>query len=343
MTMKSIILLLVCFLLFSPTVSLIAHECPPCEGCQSCEAGVCVDDPDNCIPCQNCVDAECVDDNDLCEDCQTCSIGYCDDDCTTGQCCDDDVCVDDCPSGECCNGTCCDSGNCCNSTTCCSNSDDICCTDSGSYCCESGKTCCEGNCCDLGIECCDGDCCNDPSKPNCHLDTMCVECSDALDCDLCEDCVGFNCVHPCDSCNWPKYCGYACVCVECNYDSQEEDTTTCSVENSTSECDCSHNIINPCSSSEESVVYSGNSLKSCTGPDCDSVDVLCYTTYQECNTSGSISPLEWCTGVGPGLQLVCEVMLGVPGPGCYTCVNSFEAGVPTYESQGDCPIEDWPE
>ena len=128
--------------------------------------------------------------------------------------------------------------------------------------------------------------------------------------------------------------------MECEYG--EEDTTTCSTANSTTECDCSHNIFNPCSSARESVVYSGNSLKSCTGPNCDPVDVLCYTTYQGCKVSESINPLEWCTGAGLGGRIVCEVMLGVPGPGCWTCVNSFEGGVPTNESQGDCPTEAWP-
>jgi hypothetical protein len=101
MRIRTISFLLIIFLLlFSSTVSVIAHECvPACEGCQSCEAGVCVDDPDNCIPCQNCKDGECEDDDDLCEGCETCSIGYCDDD------------DDECPTGECCyDGTC---GFCC--------------------------------------------------------------------------------------------------------------------------------------------------------------------------------------------------------------------------------------
>jgi hypothetical protein len=167
-----------------------------------------------------------------------------------------------------------------------------------------------------------------------------------LDCVLCEECELHKCVHPCDECFSPKYCGYACACVECEYG--EEDTTTCSTANNTTECDCSENIFNPCSSGE-SVVYSGNSLKSCTGPNCGSANVLCYTTFQTCTTSGSYAPLEWCTPHDTGplppapWPQSCQVNLEIPGPGCYTCANSFNGGVQTYVPQGDCPIEQWPE
>ena len=165
-----------------------------------------------------------------------------------------------------------------------------------------------------------------------------------MDCELCYECTHNKCVHPCDDeCYYPKYCGYACACVECEYVEEEEDTTTCSTANSTTECDCSVNIFNPCSSTEESVVYSGNSLKSCTGPDCDPVDVLCYTTYQSCTTSGSYQPLKWCAGGDMvGVPYWCQIDLNLICPGCWTCANSFESGVPTYESQGDCPDEAWP-
>jgi hypothetical protein len=144
MRIKSILFLLVCFLLsHSFTLSAIACECnPPCEGCESCEAGVCVDDDDKCGG-------------------SVCCDGTC---CSAGQ--------------TCCNGTCCD--NCCNSTTCCPNSDDICCTDSGSYCCKSGESCCKGTCCDpnLCLDCnsitgqCESIC-----DPNCEVcdDGNCID------------------------------------------------------------------------------------------------------------------------------------------------------------------------
>ncbi len=170
-----------CLLLFSLTVPVIAWECdPPCEGCRSCEAGVCVDDPDLCIPCQNCEDGECVDDDDddLCFGCERCSSSYCIDDdtkcppggppgecydCDDGTCYDDDskcdaenceecvggTCVSSCPSGECCDdGTCvssCPSGECCDDGTCVSS-------------CPSGKCCSDGMCVDT---CPSGQCCDE--------------------------------------------------------------------------------------------------------------------------------------------------------------------------------------
>jgi|GEM_PF-7113169 len=275
-----------------------------------------------------------------CGDCKTWNTEteVCDSDCNTSQCCDNDSCVDDCPTGSCCDDTCCGATQCCDDGSCVTTCPGECKTCSIFGVCEDD----DSECSSVDCEDCNNGTCEDRCPAlgeHCWL-AMCVQCRDILDCDLCEDCVNYQCKHPCDECYIPKYCGSACACVECEYG--EEDTTTCSTANSTTECDCSHNIFNPCSSARESVVYSGNSLKSCTGPDCDPVDVLCYTTYQGCKVSESINPLEWCTGAGLGGRIVCEVMLGVPGPGCWTCVNSFEGGVPTNESQGDCPTEAWP-
>ena len=87
---------LTCLLLFSLSVPVIACECDPsCEGCQSCEAGVCVDDPSLCIPCQNCEGGECVDDDDLCFGCERCSFSYCIDDNTKCNSCQN------CSGGDC--------------------------------------------------------------------------------------------------------------------------------------------------------------------------------------------------------------------------------------------------
>jgi len=220
---------------------------------------------------------------------------------------------------------------------------------SGSCVYKSGNDCEKNSDCDTdNCETCEDCVCTDSCPPlglYCIL-YECRECRDILDCELCELCMSHECVHPCDDCYYPKYCGYACACVECY--PGPEDTTTCSGENSTTACDCSVNIFNPCSGVEESVVYSGASLTSCTGPDCSSADVLCYTTYQSCRTSGVVQPLKWCVSndVGPPPPAPwpksCQLNLDIPGPGCWTCTNSFESGVPTDEPQGECPTEAWP-
>lgn len=260
----------------------------------------------------------------------------------------------DCLKGENCDeyvGDCVDDYDCSGCESCV----DCWCEDDESKCPGECDTCDDGTCTDHDYNCSSIDCeiCNDgvcedrcPALgKHCWLGT-CVECRDVLDCELCWECINHECVHPCDECYYPKYCGYACACVECYYG--EEDTTTCSTANSTTECYCSINIFNPCSSPAESVVYSGATLTSCTGPDCDSVDVLCYTTYPGCKVSGSYQPLKWCSANDVGAPppapwpYSCQLNLDIPGPGCWTCVNSFESGDPTDEPQGDCPVEAWP-
>lgn len=104
------------------------------------------------------------------------------------------------------------------------------------------QECCGGECiteCD-GLDCmeCDGtsgECesdCTDPNEPNCHLG-LCVECEDILDCALCEECVGYECVHNCDSsvCSWPNFCSTGgCTCVRCEIDHQ------CNIEGACHTC-----------------------------------------------------------------------------------------------------------
>jgi len=312
MITSKLFMLIFFLLLLIPNVSVIAHECvPACTPCQTCEAGVCVDDDDLCDDCQYCYMGTCMPYGDCgggCPACESCVSCWCQ---CTSECCQDSDCTGECHNG-CSNCSCVDDNTECEYFDC-----EIC---------NGGM--CEDKCPALGKHCLT------------ELG-LCVECRDVLDCELCEECddVMHTCEHPCDDCDPPKYCGYACVCVECYYG--EEDTTTCSTANSTTECDCSINIINPCSSPGETIIYSGNSIKSCTGPDCDSVKVLCYTTYPKCKTNGSVQPLKWCGG--DVLPPTCVIDVYQPGPGCYTCVNSFESGLRAYEYQGDCPIEDWPE
>ncbi len=215
--------------------------------------------------------------------------------------------------------------------------------------CSTGQECCGGTCI---TECDSSDCmecdpdsntcvseCSDPNKPHCYL-RACVQCRNILDCALCETCEYNRCKHPCDDCVWPKYCGAACTCVECTEGT--EDTTTCSTSNSFTECDCSINIFSPCYGSHETKVYSGHSLESCTGDDCETRnDVLCYTTYSKCEVSGAYKALHFC--VGPAGPFSCTTM-EIPGPGCYLCVrDSFELGIETFETRGVCPTELWPD
>ena len=129
MRIKSILLLLVCFLLSGFTMSAIAclppycgscchwvstgpgpsdgyceldAECGDCRGCYnpcySCVSCYCERD---CSPTQSC----CTDSGDYCcESNETCCEGNC---CATGQCCNDGTCVDTCPTcKDCDSGTC---------------------------------------------------------------------------------------------------------------------------------------------------------------------------------------------------------------------------------------------
>jgi len=161
MKIKSILLLLFCFLL--PVLAMPAIACPPPD-CGDCCYWVSTGPGPNDGYCELDIGAEC-------GDCAGCSPCYS---------CVNCSCVWDCSTGQtCCNGSCCNSGNCCNSTTCCSNYDDVCCTDSGSYCCDSGKTCCQGNCCNPGQCCVDGECsstCWTTSTTPASIQAVCADC-----------------------------------------------------------------------------------------------------------------------------------------------------------------------
>lgn len=338
------------------------------------------EDPDVCGYCQECSDGACVDDDDagntddVCTEleCESCQSGECEADCTAEQCCDDDVCVSSCPSSECCdvgfcvssctNG-CCDDGTCvssCPSGECC---DDGECVSScpGGGCCDDGTCvttcpgechyCLGGTCTDSDFECnwrlcetCnDGECedkCPALGKYCDYVTGMCEVCVDNFHCELCEQCNALHkCVHPCDTCQWPKYCGWACSCVECS--EEAEDTTTCSTSNDpVSECSCSHNPLSWCGGTNETIIYSGNPIKSCTGDDCFTDKVLCYTTYDGCVVSGSYKPLLWC--LYSGTAYGCALETSIPGPGCYNCVLDPATALRTNEDTRLCPTEHWP-
>ena len=324
------------------SIELIACDCtgsPPGEywDCYDCQDGVWVlyswadcGDDDHCTPCKSCIYCYCLDNSDLCDGCKSCEDGWCnsdDDNCDGCEICDGDGnCVDD--DDECSYyGYCysCEEGECVDDNDKCSGCEsciDGYCVDDD-YNCYGCKDCVNASCTDNDENC---DYCQDCIFGECiDNDNKCMTCQYCLggacwdDCPSCQECVNDECVHFCDNCDFPKYCANKCVCVECYYGT--EDTTTCSSGQSYTLCDCSHNIISPCSSAEVSVVYSDKSLKSCTGPDCDSEEVLCYTTYQAYTTSGGINPLQWCLYSVPPPD-ACGINPDYPGPGCYPlCQN----------------------
>ena len=156
MRMKSILLLLVCFLLSS--LNLPVRACPPPD-CGSCCHWVSTGpDPEDGY-CELNTGADCGDCAG-CSPCYSCISCSCECDCTTGQCCDDGSCVNDCPSGECCDdGTCvssCPTGKCCDEGTCVSS-------------CPTGKCCDDGTCVN---NCPSGECCDDGTCKPMEVDSV---------------------------------------------------------------------------------------------------------------------------------------------------------------------------
>lgn len=193
--------------------------------------------------------------------------------------------------------------------------------------------------CTGGCQVCrDGNCENRCLEEEYCVSGACVECRNMLDCPICHDCdlLG-ECVHNCDSCIYPEYCA-GCNCRECSYDYMQEDFLTCdSSKTKYAVCECSMNLINPCSG-HEAKVYSGNTLKPCTGPDCGTKDVLCYTIKEEgCMVTDTYQPLKWCTGDIVGQQSCALDITIPPSTGCYDCVSSGEPGEPVHEPSGYCP------
>ena len=284
--------------------------------------------------------------------CHTCTPTGWENDCGAGQTC----CGGSCCSNTCCNGVCCGSGQSCCGGECC-NPDDCC----------NGE-CCPGGCCEDSD--CTGECHNGCSNCQCVDDDIkcssidcetcnegvcedecpalgkhcwygeCVECRDILDCELCYECENHECVHPCDECYYPKYCGYACACVECY--PGPDDTTTCSGEDGDECTGCTEWPISPCSGAGDIIVYTNNSLTTCTGTDCETrQDVLCYTTYDQCEAEEWI-PFFWCKYNVPGPD-TCSFDIEHPiGPGCWPCVIDEGSADPTYGTRGICPTEAWP-
>ena len=350
MRIKSILLLLVCFLLScSFTLPLIACVCnPACTGCQTCEAGVCVND------------------NDLCDDCESCDDGSCEPDCTTGQCCEDDGCVDDCSSGKCCDdGDCvssCPTGECCDDGTCVSSCPTGECCDDGTCVssCLTGE-CCDGTCCD---NCCDGITCYDPATETCCGDGYGTVCSGSFPCcwdvpgsasictNYCYDsvccssgqscCDNGCCDNPCcgDECCGEGY--YCCgneecctndeVCCQnlitgeyyCNPPCSEEviDTLTCSEFKETFfECPvCTFGLIPPTCIDETWRDYSGLEIEECQdGCQWLLLDEICY---EEFKCGGDMKEDHQCIEVASSGNRMCIFSEDPILLTCFECENS---------------------
>lgn len=111
MRIRSITFLFIVFLLLSSlAVPVIASGCdPPCEGCQKCEEGVCVDDDSKCDTenCYECVNGNCEYQCDSTEFDLFCCDGYC---CQKSErCCPNGSCASCCYEVE--NETTCSSAN----------------------------------------------------------------------------------------------------------------------------------------------------------------------------------------------------------------------------------------
>ena len=141
MRIKSILLLLVCFLLFGLTMPAIA--CPPPD-CGSCCHWVSTGPGPSDGYCE--LDAECGDCRGCYNPCYSCVSCYCERDCSpTQSCCTDsgDYC---CESDEsCCQGNCCEGCESCVDGNCEDDDDN----------CDPDECCIDGNCIDPKCEDCD--------------------------------------------------------------------------------------------------------------------------------------------------------------------------------------------
>lgn len=146
MRIKTILFLLVCFLLSGFTMPAIA--CPPPD-CGSCCYWVSTGPDPNDGYCELIIGLSCGDCAG-CMPCNSCIACFCISDCSSGQTC----CGGSCCSNTCCFGTCCSAGQNCCAGSCCSN---VCCN---GICCEPDECCDDGQCvnkctntgqCDYGV------------------------------------------------------------------------------------------------------------------------------------------------------------------------------------------------
>jgi len=237
-------------LLLIPNVSVIAHECvPACTGCQTCEAGVCVDDDDKCG-------------SSVCCDGTCCSAGQT---CCNGTCCE--ACCDGITPYNPATETCCGDGYgtvCSGSSPCCLDVpggisfctaycyDSVCCS-SAQWCCDNVE-CCDYPCC--GTECCGATeyCCGDPSWNElcCNNDEVC-------------------CWYIDGSGNFVFYCNPPCT-------EEVINTTTCSEDNEENyACIGCTSPLPPNCTAQQYQDYSGLEIKEChDGCWWQTPDELCY-------------------------------------------------------------------
>ena len=214
--------------------------------------------------------------------------------------------------------------------------------------CTGCEECFDGVCEDEDDNCSHSDCeiCNEgvcedkcPALGKHCWSGTCVECLDLLDCEICEECIGHECVHPCDDCDdWPQYCVDNCVCKSCSLGDAALSPCSESLEENY-ECPlCTIQTTNPCSNysmreyAGETIIY-----LSCTGDDCETIEELCYTEY-DC-TTGDVEPFHICsTGdMGPPAPKSCLINLDFP-VWCWPCEkDSTDEGTPSNVDSYECP------
>jgi len=304
----------------------------------------------------------------MCDTGQYCCDGTCCNNgttCCSGHCCDPDSCMTcqnkNCkfrcdPSSEyCCEGTCipyeqwcCDGTPCdteCCGDECCSSSEKCCSDTDNDYCCSQDETCCDGSCCDSATElCCDGTCC-DSATEYCCDGTCCQldeECCDGTCCDpdMCEECVGGQCLvcggRPGEVCCNGTCCDPDQVCCDGTCEPKCEeiivDSTTChgTSYNCNESCDLGWDYCYPISTT---IAYENIDIKTCQGGcpgDCpEPSSVLCYAEYACVRL--------W---IPPWIDYYCDpidhcVYAGEPSL-CYICKQDSGGGDPHYVDSAEC-------
>jgi len=164
-----------------------------------------------------------------------------------------------------------------------------------------------------------------------------VECLDLLDCEICEECIGHECVHPCDDCDdWPQYCVDNCVCKSCSVGDAALSPCSESQEDNYKCPACTIQTTNPCSNysmrdyAGETIIY-----LSCAGDDCEPIEELCYTEY-DCTTK-TLLLAHACLPATPGPGDSCQIETSVP-VFCWSCgKDSTDEGTPSNVDSYECP------
>ncbi len=273
---------------------------PFCEGCQTCEAGVCVDNDDACFGnCSMCENGTCVDDESVCTsgECEGCVDHWCGSDPSkcTGECetCVGTWCVDwesMCP-GQC---DLCDNGTCVDYEFLCGNCSH----------CQGGVCVDDPEACDGCMACVSGNC--EPSNLNCNgcqscnTNGICVDDHQRCDPGNCELCRNAFCEvcwgDPGDQCCEDDVCRDKCHL--------SDNTQICG--GTDVGCQCAFVPSTDCMGPVLSRHYTHNVIKECTegcGEDCE------HDSWRLCYTQSMCVPAA--------MPITCADCLGEGEEGCH--------------------------